>query len=137
MIKIRKNSSNGYVAISTAIILSAVFLLLFLETFVLSMGGMERVDDKEEFYHASLLINTCVEKALAEVRVNPDYDIETIYADDDSINCSIENVMRADNLISFEVSGESSGYKKSVEVEAKLIEEAGVRVINIIKWEVL
>jgi len=127
-------SSNGYVALSTALILSAVFLLLFLEITILSIGGIERATDAEEAYKASVLANRCIDKALYELRINWSYNIADIYSQED-INCEVRNVMRYGDRINFEVMGESSGYEKNLELEVELTEEDGEEKLKITSWQ--
>jgi hypothetical protein len=133
------NKQKGYIALFSTIILSAVFLLLFIGMFSLAMGGINRTTDEEKSIQALLLANTCAEKALSEIRKDTEYFIgeteaETVLFGDD--NCKIESVTKLTNDIRLLlVSGTFSDYKKEAEITIFINEIGRERTLEIINWK--
>ena len=124
----------GYVALFSIIILSAVFLLLFIGIVRIAMGGMSRAEDKENEFRAISWVNTCVEEALDTIRRDPDDTINNIFIGEDYDGCRIQDAVKDGNGISFRAVGESSDYTRSTQIEANYEEGEKMRTVEIIKW---
>ena len=126
---------NGYIALTSTIILSGVFVLLFVGMTTLSVGGMERVSDAESSQKSRSLLYGCVEVALDKIRKDPDYQGNEVLGDGDEI-CVIEEVFEGGgDLLYFTIRGEYENYihKKYIEVEVK--EKGGERTVKLIFWD--
>ena len=126
---------NGYIALTSTIILSGVFILLFAGIVSVSVNGMERVNDVESSQKARSLLNECVEHALNEIKKDPTYEGNEILGSGDKI-CVIEEVFEGGgDVLYFTVRGEHENYihKKYIEVEVK--EDGGERTVKLIFWD--
>jgi uncharacterized membrane-anchored protein len=130
------NNSKGYVALFSTIILIAVFLLLFTGMFLIAVGGMQRISDKENAFWAESFANICTEEVLNNIRENTDYGGEEMISFEGGGYCEVGVVEDAgDGVRNFTVTGEVSSYVKTIEVSVKINEEAGVRTLEIVGWE--
>jgi hypothetical protein len=126
---------RGYIALFSTIIMSAVFLLLFSGMFLLATGGMSRVSDMESSLKASSWANTCIEEALNSIRNDPNSLITSISYDTEEGGCLVENVVDHGNeMITFDVVGEFSGYSKTVQISVAYTEDEEQRLVEITGW---
>ncbi len=132
---LENNRQEGYIALFSTIILSAVFLLLFTGMFTLAIGGMNRVTEKENFFGAVSWANICIEDALNKIRNDPDYAIGDISYSESDEGCDIGDVVKhSDELISFSSEANFYNHEKKIEVTVEIVEEKGVRTINVVEW---
>ncbi len=135
MSTVRGQSQDGYIALFSTIILSAVFVLLFIGMFTLAIGGMGRITDKESSFQAISWANLCVEEALNAVRKDPDDALDISHGIIDN-GCEVtdkdDDPEKGD--LSFNVKGAYSEYEKKMEVVVEVVVEEGVRTIEIVEW---
>ncbi len=126
---------NGYIALFSTIILSAVFLLLFAGMFLLATGGMSRISDMESSLKASSWANNCIEEALNEIRKDPGFSLANISYSTEEGGCLIENVVDHGNeLITFDAVGEFSGHSKKIQINVNYTEDEEKRLVEITGW---
>jgi len=123
---------SGYIALFSTIILSAILVLLFAGMVSLVVGGMERISDEESSKKANTLAHSCAEKALAEIRENPNYSGSESYFSD---TCTVGAVSENEDVRSFTATGNFSDYVKNIYVEVQIVEGGGERTLEILAWE--
>ncbi len=129
------NYQKGYIALSSTIILSAIFTLLFIGMFALSVGGMRRISDKENSLKAISFANICIEKALGEIREDTDYEGNVTETFSGGNFCEIGEIGKYEDYIIFEVTGSYEGYQKKIDMEVKITETETERTIELVEWE--
>lgn len=130
--KRKVNNQDGYIALFSTIILSAILVLLFIGMVSLAVGGMERISDAESSQKASAFANNCAEEALAKIRKDPDY---VGNEDLPGKSCTIGEVSENEDVRSFTTTGNSSDYVKNIYVEVQIVEGGGERTLEILAWE--
>ncbi len=132
---VKGQPQGGYIALFSTIILSAVFVLLFIGMFVLAIGGMERITDKESSFQATSWANFCAEEALNAIRKDPDDVLDISYGViDDGCEVTDKNDSPEKGDLSFNVKGAYQEYEKIMEVIVDIVEEEGVRTLEIVEW---
>ena len=125
----------GHIALTSTIILSAVFVMLFAGMTGLFVGGMERIEDAESSQKARSLLNNCVEVALDEIRKDSDYQGNEVLGEGDEI-CVIEEVFEGGgDVLYFTVRGEYKNYIHEKYVEVEVIEDGEKRSVDLIFWD--
>ncbi len=132
-LKLDRHGQDGYIALFSTIILSAIFILLFVGMFNLSIGGMERISDKEDSEKATALASTCAEYALAQIRGNPDYAGSESHPTE---NCSIGEVTTDRDYRTFNTTGTFDDYTANMNIKVEVIENGGERKLEIVFWKI-
>ncbi len=133
--KLMINSEKGYVALFSTIILSAVFILLFIGMFVLAVGGMTRVAERGNFFKATSWANLCIEETLNAIRNNPNNLLNISYGEAGDGCEVLDRAEYGGGVIFFRVEGEFLDYKKTVEISVLVEEDDEKRTIKITSWE--
>ena len=132
---LKTNRQGGYIALFSTIILSAVFVLLFIGMFTLAIGGMTRITDKESSFQAISWANLCMEEALNAIRKDPADALNISYGIIDD-GCEVtdknDNPLKGD--LSFNVKGAYLEYEKRMEVVVDVVEVGGIRTLEIVEW---
>jgi len=125
---------NGYIALLTTIVLSSVFVLLFVGMYIAGIASLERVTEREYSYKTESLANICAEEALNTIRANPTDNISNIRVRNEG-DCDIENVSwEGENVVSFESVGAFPDYEKRIRVTAIIEEDEGERRVKVSEW---
>lgn len=131
--------NKGYIAIFSTIILMAVFLLLFIGMFALSLGGMSRATDKEKSTLSLFLTDICIEKALNEIKKDTSYLVGVAEGETMVFGgnyCKIDNMEEPlSDIRIFRATGSFDDYQKIVEVEVLISESDNERTLSISSWE--
>jgi len=155
---LKKKKEKGYIALFSTIVLIALFLLLFTGILLMSIGGMDRISDKESDIKATSLANICIEEGLNEIRRDPEFPIEDIVCEKEEgsenivvcgteegiegkdVFCEIkhkqvlEGEVEGGDMISFISKGVYFNYSTAVAIEVIIKEDDGTRTLEIRRW---
>ncbi len=158
MRKTIKAIQGGYIALFSTIVLVALFLLLFTGIFLIAVGGMDRISDKESDIRASSLASICIEEGLNMIRKDPESPLEDFacikdteeegYGEEDTITCEeggvvenkdafceIKNVQHVGGDMIFISEGVYFDYSTAIEIEVIIKESEGERTLKIHRWD--
>ena len=122
-------TQNGYIALFSTMVVTAIFLLLFAGMLLIAVGGMQRATDQEKSVRASSWANTCIEESLNGIRKGE--SIGEISFGTSGDGCEVESVEEIeDNIVTFEIKGEYEDYIKTARINVHITEEEGERIVT-------
>lgn len=127
-IKFIKNK-EGFIALTSVLIISAFFILLFSGMFFSASEQMERVDNREKAVKASMLANGCAEEALNSLRENIDYlggETKTI----GSYSCDILSLDRTETMRVIKAQATVGNFTKKIQVEADVQYHPDLKILD-------
>ncbi len=141
-----KKDQQGYIAIISVTIFTAVFVILFSGMVASSVAVIRRVESNEGSFWAKAQLNACIERGLNEVRKDPSYspseeESKTFFAEGE---ISLEEQDNYCQIMSIEEVGEETEvtvissfeeYFKTAVITFVTEEEEGMRSIKIVKRE--
>ncbi len=122
---------SGFIALTSVIILSGIFIVIFMSIFFIAYEESERGVDLESSMGAYSLATTCIEVALREIAHDENYNGNHTESFSDG-NCEVEELINfPDDVVLITAIGEKSNYYKTIEVEVDISDWPN---LEIIKW---
>jgi hypothetical protein len=110
-----KNTIDGYVALTTVLVVSAVIVVIVLSISILSVSSVQTSLSSKKSSESLDIVDACGELVLKEIRSNPSFNETTITLPEGTCNLQItENSGEYTIIIDTEV----EGYTKSITIEA-------------------
>lgn len=131
--KIKKQKNKGFVALTSVLLLSAFFVIMFIAmsffaTEILSRGTAEEINVK-----VLARSNSCAQVALNELKKNDNYSVTDQTIDVNGKTCTIESVSTdtGSNITTIKTSADFDGHVKKTTVE---VDVENWRDLTIISW---
>lgn len=132
-IKNQKINEDGFIALTSVIIISAFIIILFIGMFFSAVEQIERVDSREFSLLALGLANSCAEEALNKLKNDLDYYVgESVTIGDYS--CDILELDRTDTTRVIKARASVNGYTKRVQIEVNIYEYP---LLEIMDWRMV
>jgi hypothetical protein len=126
-------SQDGFIALTSVIIISAFFSILFIGMFFSATEQIERADDREFSVRALGLANSCAEQALNNLKNDLSYEgDETVTVG--AYTCDILALDSTDMTKVIKTTGAVHGYTKRVQIEVDLIAHPYLEIID---WRIV
>ena len=133
MIMLKNKSQNGFIALTSVIIVSAFVVVLFIGMFFSSTEQIERVDDREFSTRALGLANSCAEEALNKLKNDLGYNGNEVI-NVGTYTCDIMEFDSTDMTKVIKTKGEVNGYVKRVQIEVSVLDHP---YLDIIDWRIV
>ncbi len=127
------HNQNGFIALTSIIIMSAFFVVMFTGMFISAASRIERIDEKEFAVKALGLANSCVEVALDNLKNNYEYEGDESM----SIGGGSCEILEFDSTYSVRVvkaEGSFRGHVKRMQVEVNIYDHPYLEIMD---WRVV
>ena len=127
--KVTGSSERGFIALTSVLVLSGVFIVLFMGMFFSATEEMEKVTNESEAIKALSLANSCIEVGLNELKNNSNYTGgENVQVDEN--DCEIKPVEDEEDVKILKGEGEINERIKRIEVVVDISNHPEIKIID-------
>lgn len=129
----KDKDNSGFIALTSVIIISSFFVVIFAGMFFSAISQIEKADDRGFATKALSLANSCAEEALNNLKNSLAYEgDETISIGD--YTCSILEIDATDDSRVIKVEGEVGGYVKRVQLDVDVFDHPYLVIMD---WRIV
>ena len=122
---------SGFIALTSVIILSGVFIVIFISIFFMAYEESDRGIDLENSLGSYSLATTCLEIALRQLSQDQNYTGNHVESFPEG-NCYVEELVNfSEDMVLIITRGEKSDYYKTIEAE---VDTSFWPELEIIEW---